>query len=249
MAESFSNAAPQFGTAEYVGKTGNDHCRFCHQPIAAQYYRVNDGMACDACIEKLRSELAMDTHSAFMRALAYGAGAAIVGLTLYAAFAIVTGIMIGYVALAVGWMIGKAMKKGSGGVGGRRYQIAAILLTYAAVSMAAVPVWIHYAGVQKQRQAERQKLADEQGQLGSGSGNPRQAAPAQKNPQPQMGIGAWLGRVALLGLASPFIEVWSNGPSAGWMIGLVILFVGMRFAWKITAAPPVTIFGPFGSGS
>jgi hypothetical protein len=73
----------------------------------------------------------------------YGIGAAVAGLILYATFAIATGIVIGYVSLAVGWMVGKAILKGSGGVGGRRYRITAALLTYAAVSMAAVPIWIH----------------------------------------------------------------------------------------------------------
>jgi hypothetical protein len=31
----------------------------------------------------------------------------------------------------------------------------------------------------------------------------------------------------------------------GGLIGLVILFVGMRFAWRFTAARPLQIFGPF----
>ena len=54
--------------------------------------------------------------------------------------------------------------KGSNGQGGRRYQITAALLTYAAVSMAAIPVWIHYAGEHKQAQhaSQQQQLADEQ---------------------------------------------------------------------------------------
>src|SRR5260370_38417021 len=46
MADSFSNPSPQFGTAEYLGKPGNDHCQFCHQPIAGNYYRINNAMAC-----------------------------------------------------------------------------------------------------------------------------------------------------------------------------------------------------------
>jgi hypothetical protein len=243
---SLNAPTPQFGTAEYIGKPGNDHCQFCHQPIAGTYYRVNDSMACSACAEKVHAELAKDTHSAYMRALLFGAGAAVAGLILYAVFAIVTGIMIGYISLAVGWMVGKAMMKGSNGVGGRRYQIAAVLLTYAAVSMAAIPIWIHYAG--QHRPTQRQKLEEEQRQLEAESGQqPSQPAPQPQHPQ--VGIGTWLGRVALLGLASPFVEVWQGGPSFGWLIGLVILFVGMRFAWRITAGLPLNVFGPFQSGS
>jgi len=243
----FNNPTPQFGTAEYMGSPGSDHCQFCHQPIAGTYYRANDAMACPACAEKMRGELALDTHAAFMRALLYGAGAAIVGLILYATFAIVTGIIIGYVSLAVGWMVGKAMMKGSAGVGGRRYQIAAVLFTYVAVSMAAIPIWIHYAGQQKQTRqqqlaAEQRQLENEYGKRDSVSPRP-DATPRQRRPRPAAAEA--LVKLALLGIASPLVEVWEGGPSFSWFIGIVILTVGIRIAWKLTAGKPLEIYGPF----
>ena len=76
--------------------------------------------------------------AAFFRAIALGAGAAVVGSLLYAAFTIATHIEIGYVALGVGYLIGKAMMTGSGDRGGRNYQVVAVILTYLAVSMTAV---------------------------------------------------------------------------------------------------------------
>ena len=42
---------------------------------------------------------------------------------------------------------------------------------------------------------------------------------------------AALGTLMLLGLASPFLEF--SGNPVGALIGLVILFVGMRFAWHV----------------
>jgi hypothetical protein len=48
--------------------------------------------------------------------------------------------------------------------------------------------------------------------------------------------------LALVGLASPFLEL--QNPFHG-LIGLVILFVGMQFAWKITQGIALQIFGPF----
>jgi hypothetical protein len=54
----------------------------------------------------------------------------------------VTHLYLGYVALAVGWLVAKAMMMGSRGVGGIRYQIAAMTLTYAAISLASVPILI-----------------------------------------------------------------------------------------------------------
>src|SRR5260370_40909907 len=73
-----------------------------------------------------------------------GVGGGIAGLILYSGFGIATGIRLGYIALAVGWLVGTAIKKGSNGIGGRRYQIAAVALTYAAVSLSAIPVGIYY---------------------------------------------------------------------------------------------------------
>src|SRR5579859_2019826 len=46
-------STPQFGTAEYAGTPGGDRCRFCQQPIGATYYRLNDGMVCPSCAEKM----------------------------------------------------------------------------------------------------------------------------------------------------------------------------------------------------
>lgn len=239
MADStLQNPTPQFGTAEYVGSPGGDHCQFCHQPIAGNYFHANGAMTCPGCAEKMRGALARDTHAAFVRASLCGVGAAILGMILYATFAIVTGIVIGYAALAVGWLVGKAMIKGSNGVGGRRYQLVAVLLTYAAVSTAAIPVWIHFASEHKQSQ-QKQNLQSEQGS-GSYSGSDAQAG---QTSHPRPSFAAAVGTLALLGLASPFLEFSSN--PLGAMIGLVILFVGMQFAWKMTGAKPMEIFGPF----
>lgn len=240
MNSTVNNPSPQFATAEYIGTPGGDHCQYCHQPIGLTYYRANDAMTCPACAESMRGELAKDTHAAFMRALAFGIGAAILGLILYATFAIATGIVIGYASLAVGWIVGKAMITGSKGVGGRRYQIVAVLLTYAAVSMAAIPVMIDYARKHPHElQTHQQKTAPP-------DNDNLDAPPAQQQrtrSASSASLGLALAQLALWGLASPFLELAGN-PMGG-LIGLVILFVGMRFAWRFTAAKPLQIFGPF----
>jgi hypothetical protein len=245
MSDSFSNPPPQFGTAEYATKPGN-LCQICQQPLSGTYYRVNAAVACAGCTEKMRSEIDRDKHAAYVRALTYGIGAAAVGLIGYALIAILLqGWVISYMSIGVGWLVGTAMMKGSNGVGGRRYQIAAAVLTYAAVSMAAVPIWIHFAGEKKQqRQTQQQKLADEQRQLEQESGQrPREPQPAPRAKRPPVSLGTWLGRVALIGLASPFIQLQGN-PFWGAM-GLLILFFGMRIAWRIAQGRPFGVYGPF----
>jgi len=242
MGESFSKMTPQFDTAEYAGRPGSTRCGVCQQPMGGTYYRVNASMVCPECVEKLRRGISTDTQATYVRALAYGIGAAVVGLIGYALIAIVLqGWVISYMSIAVGWIVGTAMMKGSNGAGGRRYQIAAAVLTYAAVSMAAIPIWMHFAP-ERHRQTQQLTLEEEQRLLESGK-QPPEGQPAAKEERPHVSLGRWLGWATLIGLASPFIQLSSNPLWGG--IGLLILFFGIRIAWKITAGRAFQIFGPF----
>ncbi len=141
----------------------------------------------------------IDSNATLTRAIVYGLFAAIAGCFAYAAFTIVTHIQIGYVALGVGWLVGKAILAGSGGRGGRQYQIPAVSLTYLAVSMAAIPelLWsLHKAGTDVSHLS-----------------------------------GRGMAELARYGVLSPFLELRDG---LGALIGLFILFVGMRAAWQIT---------------
>src|SRR2546425_9566679 len=124
MADSdFSNPTPQFGTAQYAPKSGTDVCKSCNQGISGHYFRVNGSLACARCVDQLKNQIPKDTHALFVRGLVFGFGGAILGLILYSGFSIITGIAIGYVSLAVGWIIAKAIKIGSRGIGGGPFQI------------------------------------------------------------------------------------------------------------------------------
>lgn len=81
-------------------------------------------------------------NAAFSRGLLFGTVVALVGSPLYFLILFLCGFYVGFVALPVGWMVGKAIKKGSCGEGGLRYQIAAVLLTYVAVCIAYIPVLV-----------------------------------------------------------------------------------------------------------
>src|SRR5882757_2066021 len=131
------NSTPQFGTAEYDAGPGSDRCVACKQPITARYYRVNGNMACESCTERVQRETPQESHAHFVRGLLFGVGGAIVGMILYAVITVTLHFSIGYFALGVGWLVGKAIMVGSKGFGGKRYQIAAAVLTYAAISIAA----------------------------------------------------------------------------------------------------------------
>jgi predicted lipid-binding transport protein (Tim44 family) len=244
---SLTNPAPQFSTAEFQG--GPDRCQICGQTLGSTYYRVGTNQSCPACAEKAKFEAPKDTHAAFVRGLMFGIGGAILGLIAYSTFTIITGIIIGYLSLLVGWLVAKGIMKGSSGIGGRRYQITAVLLTYAAVSMSAIPIGISF--YVKEQSAKKSHLVQHATGSPSKSAasedapNEESAAPGSasgQNATARTSFGAALGSLLLAGLASPFLAM--QDPFHG-LIGLVILAVGIRIAWQNTAGKPVNILGPF----
>lgn len=135
--------------------------------------------------------------STFPTALLFGFGAAILGAIGYGLFSL-TGWMISIVAIAIGWFVARAMMLGSGGIGGRPYQIAAVLLTYFAVSFGdlVVPLW----------HAHREGYS----------------------VLPFLSSARALEYI----VAGPFMEL-STGFSG--ILGLAILFFGLRAAWRVAA--------------
>jgi hypothetical protein len=224
----------QFETAEYAHQADDRKCGQCNQQMMDRYYKLNGRRICSSCLESKKAS-ASKSDVNFYKALFFGFGAAFAGLILYSTFEIVTGWVIGYLSLAVGYIIAKAMLKGSGGVGSRKLQIAAALLTYGAVSLAAIPVSIHQFSKEKGKavvQAERKSKDESSAPVVS-------TKPAgSKHP----GLLSSLGILLFIGLASPFLEL--SGGFSG-IIGLVILFVGINIAWKNTKGIELQILGPF----
>ncbi|HEV8494559.1 MAG TPA: hypothetical protein VGR76_19935 [Candidatus Angelobacter sp.] len=232
---------PQFTTAEYSGTSQGDRCVSCNHAITTRYYRVNTRMACEACVQELERQQPKDSHGAYVGGLLFGFGAAIVGMIFYAGFTILTGFYIGYVSLAVGWLVGKAIMLGSKGIGGRRYQIAAVVLTYAAVSLAAIPIAI--AGYVKAKHESQSIQLKQQ----NPSTNATNDQPEEAQSEPAHSKGALLLRLLAVGLASPFLEL--QDPFHG-IIGLVILLVGIRIAWQVTVGSRrADIQGPYESST
>jgi hypothetical protein len=263
---------PQFSTAEYAKTGDGEQCQFCSKPIVGEYYRVNNLMACTACAEQAKAGMPKDSHSAYIKGLLFGCGAAVLGLILYATVSIVTGWNIGYVSLAVGWLVATGMVKGSNGMGGRKYQIAAMVLTYFAISLAAVPIMInqmwkerpaHTAQVQSAPAATTEATADTTAGQAAPNVQTQPATdasvattqqptesqatqPTTAKPKKQLGLVMALGWLLLIGVISPFLELQS--PLHG-LIGLFILFIGLRIAWRMTAAKALDVDGPYGATS
>jgi hypothetical protein len=233
-----------FERAVYKGEAASpDQCAYCGRGITSEYYRVGGHLACAVCAQQAQSLIPPDAHKVFMHSLSYGAAAAVLGCLGYALVAILTGWTIGYAAIGVGYIIGWAMRRGARGHGGRRYQIAAALLTYAAVAVSFVPIAIHAS--LKEKAATHQTGS---ATAGGGGSTQSHGDSTESSAGGTKGVGGFV--VALLellglGLISPFLELSTS--FGGGLLGLFIIFIGVRFAWQMMAVQTVPVEGPFES--
>lgn len=125
----------QFEVAEGVA-TGTVSCSACHAALTTGYHELNGQPVCAACRAKAEASFEQDQQgSRFIMAAVYGFGAALLGGFLYWGFVKLTNVEFGLVAIAVGWLVGKAVMQGSNMRGGRRYQLLAVALTYFSITI------------------------------------------------------------------------------------------------------------------
>jgi hypothetical protein len=242
---SISQPLPNFDRAEFHGDPPlPDQCAYCHRGIAVQYYRVDGNLACPTCAQQAQSLIPPDSHKAYSRAVLFGIGAAFLGFIGYALVTILTGWTIGYAAIGVGYLVGKAMKAGSRGLGGRRYQITAAILTYAAVAMAFVPIVIYQT--RKDAPAKPAPHPVTSSATTGTTDNPPATAAAPTNKAESLTAGGFVVAILTLlglGLVSPFLELASS-PFGG-LIGIFIVFIGISAAWKLTQRVASEVDGPY----
>jgi hypothetical protein len=225
----------QFHRAELVG--GEDgpsrQCVLCKQLIREDYFHAQGQVVCPLCATKIRVGSQHPPAVSLLRASLYGLGAAIAGSALYAIVNMLLHIQIGIIAIFVGIMVGKAVRYGSKGLGGRRQQILAVALTYFGITLSYIPIFIQGA-IHRQRPA--QVSSTQQGAPESQSVTPVRQADPQK-------LGAAILMLVAIALAAPFLIVWSS-PLPG-LITLFIVFLGLQRAWHLTGRADILITGPY----
>jgi hypothetical protein len=206
-------------------------CSFCTATVESEYFQVNTVAACPRCREGLEMELAKRPGwDRFGAALLFGLGAAIAGAIVYYAVIALLSLEIGIVAILIGYMVGYSVRKGAGGRGGRRFQILAVVLTYWAVGLAYSPLAFKEL-----------------------SQSPRSEATTSADPAPADGSGgdhsvAYAAAFVFAFIfALPVLMVVGSLPSG--LISAFIIGLGMRQAWRMTAATALTISGPYRVGA
>ena len=104
------------------------------------YYESAQGIICASCHRNLASSPPGSTATdRITRAVVYGTIAASLAAAGYFALLLLVGREVSVALLAVGFGVGKAVRLGARGRGGRRLQWLALLLTYLAIVATYIP--------------------------------------------------------------------------------------------------------------
>ena len=245
---------------------GAASCAKCGTQLRGSYHMVDDAMTCAKCRYAAEAQSAGGTGAgALLRAIGFGTGAAVVGAAGYYAFVKITDIEWALLTALVGIGVGMAVRVGSRGHGGRKYQVVALVLTYFAMAGAYLP----FIAAGANEASRSRHAAETSAPAASGAKTdaatsvaqrpadaaqpertipPADEAPAAATPAtttPKMSVGvafAVLAGVLALGLLTTPVFVAFASPISG----LFIAYALYR-AWKTNAGGlrPVTASGPF----
>jgi hypothetical protein len=214
-------------------------CKVCQTPIGGTYFHANGQVVCPMCAERIQSGQQKPPATSLATAVIYGAGAALAGCILYAAVAVLLNLELALIAIAVGFMVGKAVRAGSKGLGGRPQQILAVLLTYFSITSSYMAVAV-IAYVKNPQSAQQQAMKSRNAATGGANAD----APATQSEKPS--LGGLLFSLFLLLAAAPF---YSLAEGVGGFISLLIIFFGLQQAWRLTGRSEVLVLGPYDTAS
>jgi hypothetical protein len=230
----------QFRRAEPIATSAASsaqRCVACQGPIAESYYHASGRVVCPACAARIQQGQQQPPAYSFPRALLFGGAAALAGWAIYAVVAIATGMEIGLVAILVGVMVGKAIRRASGGFGGRQQQILAVVLTYFSIATSYVPV-IMWDLAHKPK-IEAALLA----KSGAAARTATSGAASEQQPdRKSMSVGKAIFYLLAIGVAAPFLTL-TTGVSG--IISLFIIFIGLKQAWRLTGRSEILVMGPY----
>ena len=224
-----TNPAIQFERAEFPDAARQ--CARCKNAVADQYYLVGGHTICATCMPQFAH---VGIATGIGRPLLFGLGGAAAGAVAYAAVSMITGFRFSLLSILVGFLVGKAVRYGAGGRGGRKLQVLAVLLTYAAITLSYIPQMIQEVRVHAEKVA-REKGVD-----------PADARAALPRPDASRLVMA-VGFVGAIALAAPFLELASS-PGGG-LLNALIIFFGLAQAWRMTRGVKAELTGPFQVGA
>jgi hypothetical protein len=230
----------QFDRAEFTTTPASSvTCASCNQSIIQSYYEAGGKTICSSCREAMASASESGGMVRFLRAFAVGLGAAIVGSIVWWGVRKLTGYEIGLISIGIGIGVGRAVRWGGRNRGGWKYQLLAVLLTYASVAGNYMPDVI----TEMVKEIDATKAAASVKNTPASPATAGKTTPAKANTAEEpVGFGAFLlgvGGIFLIAAAAPFLA------GAGNIIGLLIIGFGLWEAWKTNRRVDLVINGPY----
>lgn len=119
---------------------GAASCGGCGTVLRGSYHLAGETMVCAKCRYAAEAKLNGATGAAgLLRAVMFGGSAAIVGAVAYYAFVKLTDHEWALITAFVGIGVGMAVRIGSRGHGGRKFQLVAVILTWLAMGGSHLP--------------------------------------------------------------------------------------------------------------
>lgn len=217
-------------------------CAACGREISGEYYTVNGHVTCASCRAAIADHGAGTAGArGLLTAIALGSAAGLAGAIVWWAIRRYASLEVGLIAIAIGHFVGLAVRRGSGGRGGRGFQVLAVALTYFWITANYVPDIVQ--GMLEQEETTQIGAATS-GDAATGDGVAAStAAPAGSTGTPaSLSLGGFLLGIAFLfgiAMAAPFLQ------GAGNIIGVLIISFGLWQAWKLNARTELAVDGPF----
>lgn len=228
-----------FETADPPADT---RCTFCGRPLAHEYFTVNGQIACGDCPRLIAEQHGGRAGAAGVaRAIGLGSAAGLVGAIVWWAIRHFASLEIGLIAIGIGHVVGLGVRRGSGGRGGRGFQVLAVALTYFWITANYVPDIVQAVLSHDETQAVGQASSGASADAGAASSAPATPATESSEATAPSAASVLLAVTFLFGvaMASPFLE------GAGNIIGILIISFGLWQAWKLNAALSIAVAGPF----
>lgn len=217
----------QFRKAEHASEAASaPKCAICSRPIGDSYYHAQGQVVCPLCAKAVEAGQNAPLAHTLAKSFAYGLGAALAGTALFSIVWIVTDYQLALIAILIGFMVGKAVRKGSKGLGGRSQQIMAVLLTYFSISGSYIPVSVYHYYKESSHKTEAAEQTN---------------APAEAAP-----LGGFVVSLIGLAVAAPFMSL---GQGMGGLLTLFIIFIGLQRAWQMTGRSSILVMGPYQAGA
>ena len=272
---SAANDELQFDTVEPApaeGETpGVQGCAACKRPITSEYFAVGADAICPECRAQLDPPVTGTRFTRLLKAITFGLAAGLVGALLWYIVRRVTEYEIGLIAIVVGFMVGKAVRVGSGHRGGRAYQVIAVVLTYTCIAANYMPDIASELLKQMREEDAAMSVVDNAPEVASAhaakgaAGVPTSApttttstttpalatAAGSSDVTPHEPVTA-LDMVIALVVVTAFVFVFSMATpflmGAQNIIGLLIIGFALWEAWKFNRRVIIPVTGPYRVG-